>query len=170
MDTRCKNRALVAALAATAAMGTGCPVSAAPVPTMTAAVKHALPSDVQDVRWGWGGGWGGWRGGWGGWRGGWGWGGGAFVGGLVAGGLLGAAIASPYYYGYPSYGYGYGYGAYPYYAAYPYAYTYGYPYGGYYGGYGYGYPYAGLGYGYLLDTRYGRGSRSGHRGTYVRHY
>jgi hypothetical protein len=50
-----------------------------------------------------------WRGGWGwGWRGGWGWGPGPFV----AGAVVGAAVAAPYYYGYY------------------------YPYGPYYGGYG----------------------------------
>ena len=38
------------------------------------------------------------------WRGrGWGWGGGAFVGGLAAGALIGGAIAAPYYYGSPYY-------------------------------------------------------------------
>ena len=56
-------------------------------------------------------------------------GGGAFIGGLAAGAIIGGALASPYYYG----GYGYGYGYRPYY-------------GGYYGGYASPY-YAGYGYG-----------------------
>ena len=51
----------------------------------------------------------GWHGGWG-WRGGWGWGPGPFVAGAVAAGIVGAAVAAPYYYG--GYGYGYGPGAY----------------------------------------------------------
>ncbi len=50
----------------------------------------------------WGGGWGGY-----GWRGGWGWGPGPFV----AGAVVGAALAAPYYYGYGPY---YPYGPYPY--------------------------------------------------------
>ena len=116
-----KNRALAAVLGGTTAIAGAGSASAAPVLTSTAALKRAQPSDVQNVRWGWGG---------------------AFFGGLVAGGLIGAAIARPYYgygygygyYGYPSYAYGgypYGYGySYPYYS-----YGYGYPYGGYYGGY-----------------------------------
>lgn len=121
---------LVAALSVAGAMSLASyvPVQAAPITPLSAAAKP----NVQDggsaiqVRWG------GWRGGWGG---GWGWG----VGALAAGALVGAAIASPYYYGgyYPSYGYGYpsyGYG-------YP-SYGYGYPYGyarAYYPSYGYGY-------------------------------
>jgi hypothetical protein len=56
------------------------------------------------------------------WRRGWGWGGGAFLGGLAAGAIIGGALASPYY------GYPYGYGYYPaYYGGY-----YPYSYGGYY--------------------------------------
>ena len=148
-----KNRALAIGLAGTTAITVVCSASAAPVLTSTAALKQALPSDVQDVRW---------------------WGGGAFFGGLVAGGLIGAAIARPDYYGYPAYGYGYGYAypAYGYgYAPYAYSspyysYSYGYPYGGgYYGG-GYyggwrGYGYGGRGVGW-------RGG--GWRGAYVGHY
>ena len=63
----------------------------------------------------------------------WGWGVGA---GVVAGAIVGSAIArSSYYYGgYPSYGYGYGYPAYSYgYAPYGYA-------PAYYGGYAYAPP------------------------------
>ena len=58
-------------------------------------------SSTADARWG-----GGWGGGGYGWRGGWGWGPGPFVAGALAAGVVGAAVASPYYYG--------GYGAYPY--------------------------------------------------------
>jgi len=63
----------------------------------------------------------------------WGWGVGA---GVVAGAIVGSAIArnSYYYGGYPSYGYGYGYPAYSYgYAPYGYA-------PAYYGGYAYAPP------------------------------
>src|ERR1051326_8266926 len=127
-----KNRALAIGFAGTTAITVVCSASAAPVLTNTAALKQALPSDVQGVRWGWGGG--------------------AFFGGLLAGGLIGAALAQPYYYGYgyPAYGYGYGYAPYyyPYAYSYPaYSYSYGYPYGGYggyYGGWrGYGYGWRG---------------------------
>ena len=99
MNTRSwKSRAMAVVVAGATAIAGAFSASAAPVLTNTAAVKQALPGDVQNVRWGW--------------RGGWGWGGGAFVGGLVAGGLIGAAISRPYY-GYPGYyGYGYGYGGY----------------------------------------------------------
>src|SRR5215472_16020480 len=58
-----KRHAFAAVLAGTA-IAAACSASAAPVLTSTAAVKQALLSDVQDVRWGRGGGW---RGGWGGW-------------------------------------------------------------------------------------------------------
>src|SRR5689334_8482073 len=131
MNTRSwKSRAMAIVVAGATAIAGALPASAAPVLTNTAAVKQALPGDVQNVRWGW--------------RGGWGWGGGAVVGGLIAGGLVGAALARPYYgygYGYPSYyGYGYGYG----YS--PYAYGYSYPY--YSDGYGYPYGYSSYGYGY----------------------
>jgi len=115
-----KNRTLAAVLAGTTAIAAACSASAAPVLTSTAALKQALPSDLQDVRWR----------------------GGAVFGGLVAGGLIGAAIARPYYDGYPTYGYGYGYGYGPYYDVPPspyYCYSCIYPWGGYYGGYsGYG--------------------------------
>jgi len=44
----------------------------------------------------------------------WGWGPGAVVSGVIAGAVVGSAIASrPYYYPYGYYGYGYGYGSYP---------------------------------------------------------
>jgi hypothetical protein len=155
MNTRSwKSRAMAVVVAGATAIAGAVPASAAPVLTNTAAVKQALPGDVQNVRWGWRGGWGG----------------GAFFGGLVAGGLIGAAFARPYYYGYPGYyGYGYGYGyspyaygySYPYYSdgyAYPYSYGYGYPSGGYYGG------------GYYGGWR-GYGLRGyGWRGAHVRHY
>jgi len=61
------------------------------------AIKNAVPASVEIVQWrrGWGGG------GWG-YRRGWGWGG---VGaGLVAGAVIGSALASPYY-GYDPYYY-----------------------------------------------------------------
>ena len=91
------------------------PVQAAPLTALSAAAKPvAQDSGAIQVRWG----------GWGGWHGG---GIGFGIGALAAGALIGAAIASPYYYG----GYG-GYGGY--YGGYP-SYSYGYPYG--YGGYGY---------------------------------
>jgi hypothetical protein len=114
------------------------PAQSAPLTGLSAAAKpDAQQSNAVQVRYGgWGGGWrgGGWGGGWrgggwgGGWRGGgWGW-------GLAAGAVVGAAIASPYYYGggyYPYAGYGYGYPAYGY-ADYGYA-------AGYYPAYSYGY-------------------------------
>jgi hypothetical protein len=70
----------------------------------TAGIKNAAPPIVETVRWG-----------------GWGW---SVGGGLLAGAVIGGALAAPYYrdpyygYGYPYYGYGYGY---------PYYYGYGYP-------------------------------------------
>ena len=111
------------AAAATVALGvTSFASAASAIPLDNAlAMKSAVPSNVETVRWG--GGWGG-RG-WGG-RG-WGWGVG---GGLLAGAVIGGALAAPYYgYGYPYYGYGYGY---PYYSGYPYPYRYGYARYGYY--------------------------------------
>jgi hypothetical protein len=101
-----KRLAHAAALVGAIALGSAYSSSAAPVLSNTAAVKDAAPGDVIDVR-----------------------NGGAFFGGLVVGGLIGSAIARPYYYPYPYYGY-YGY-PYPYY---------GYPYGYYPRYYGY-YPY-----------------------------
>ena len=75
----------------------------------------------------------------------WGWGVGA---GIVAGAIIGSAIArnSYYYGGYPAYSYGYGgYPAYSYgYGGYP-AYSYGY---GGYPAYSYGYGYPAYSYGY----------------------
>ena len=140
-------RALAAALVGALAIGAGYHASAAPVLSNTAAVKDALPSSTVDVRY--------YR------RGG------AFFGGLVIGGLLGAVISRPYYYGYPGYGYGYGYGyAYPAYSYPYYPYAYGYPaysYGGY-GGYGYRYGGLGYGRGYV-----GRGYVAHRLGGHVRH-
>jgi hypothetical protein len=87
--------------------------SMASMPTAVAAIKTAPSTDAIDVRWGW-------------WPG---------IGVGIGLGLLGAAIASPYYYGYP-YAYGYPYGYAGYYGGYGYPYGsyggYGYPYGGYY--------------------------------------
>ena len=95
-----------ALLSGTIVIATGHATSAGPVPTSTAAVKQALTSDVVTARH----------------RGNTG----AFVGGLVVGGILGAAIAGrhyydgPYYYPYAYYDYPYGYPAYA-------PYNYGYP-------------------------------------------
>jgi hypothetical protein len=149
MDTRSwKSRAMVVVVAGATAIAGALPASATPVPTNTAALKQALPADVQDVRWR---------------------GGGAFFGGLVVGGLLGAAFARPYYYGYPGYYYGYGYSPYAYGYAYPYySYGYGYPYGGYYyGGYYGGWRGYGWG-GYGWRGHAWRGAHVGHR-AHVRH-
>jgi len=52
------------------------------------AIKNAVSSNIEHVRWGWRGGWG--------WGRGWGWGVGA---GVAAGALIGGALAAPYYYG-----------------------------------------------------------------------
>src|SRR5947209_17196958 len=74
---------------------------------LIAAVSPNLSTTAQARPFGFHGGFG--HGGWG--HGGWGWGG---VGiGLATGALIGAAIASPYGYGYgyPAYEYGYGYPA-----------------------------------------------------------
>jgi hypothetical protein len=142
MNTRSwKSRAMAVGVAGATAIAGALPASAAPVLTNTAALKQALPGDVQDVRWR---------------------GGGFFFGGLLAGGLIGAAIARPYYYGYPAYGYGYGYG----YA--PYAYGYSYP----YYSYGYGYPYVGNYYGgsYYGGNYYGGWRGYGYRGYGYRGY
>lgn len=69
-------------------------VASATPATHALALKNAVPSTVETVRW---------RGGWhGGWHRGWGW------GGFAAGAIIGGALAAPYYYG----------GYYPY--AYPY--------------------------------------------------
>jgi len=86
--------------------------SAAPI--SATGLTNAAPSNVEQVRWGGGGGWGGrgWRGG--GWGGrGWGWGAGGFAAGAIIGGAIAAA---PYYYGGGPYYGGY-YGGGPYYAA-----------------------------------------------------
>ena len=151
MNTRSwKSRAMAVVVAGATAITGAFSASAAPVLTNTAALKQALPGDLQDVRWR-------------------GHGGGAFIGGLVMGGLLGAAFARPYYYGgyygYPAY-YGYGYG-------YPYGYGYSYPYYSYGSGYPYGGYYYGGGYyggwrGYGLRGHAWRGARVGHY-RHVRH-
>src|SRR5215467_5328939 len=54
---------------------------AAPV-TNGSAIRNATPSTVETVRWGWG----------------------APAAAFVAGGLIGGALAAPYYYGYGGYG------------------------------------------------------------------
>ncbi|MGY3529085.1 hypothetical protein [Bradyrhizobium sp. USDA 4452] len=106
-------------LASTVGIGVS---QAAPLPTNIAAMKSAVDNDAVQVRWG-----GGWRGGWGyrGWRGGYGGWGYRGWGAAAAGAIVGGAIASSAYSGYPYYG-GYGYGS----------------------GYGYCPPGAGYGYGY----------------------
>ena len=71
---------------------------AAPV-TNGSAIRNATPSTVETVRWGWG----------------------APAAAFVAGGLIGGALAAPYYYGYgPYYGAPYAYYPGPYYPG-PYA-------------------------------------------------
>jgi hypothetical protein len=116
------------------------PAQAAPNTPLSAMAKAHDNGAVQ-VRYGWGGGWRGWG------PRGWGWGAGA----LATGALVGAAVATPYYYG-SDYGGGY----YPYYEApapYPYdAYA---VYGGYYPAYGYYRPYAPAPYYYGVPTYYG---------------
>jgi hypothetical protein len=112
---------IAATLSFVGALSLACygPAQSAPLTGLSAAAKPgAQQIDTVPVRFGgWGGGW---RGG--GWGGGWGWG----LGALAAGALVGAAIATPYYYGgyYPYAGYDYPYYGY---AAYP-----AYGYGGYY--------------------------------------
>jgi hypothetical protein len=109
MSTRLFTRTLATgALAVTLVGGAVSSSHAIPLP-VTSAHQIAGPAPTQQVYWR-GGGWG-WRGGWGGGYG-WGWRrpgfGGAFAAGAIVGGALGlatAAAASPYAYGYPSYGY-----------------------------------------------------------------
>ncbi|WP_372482615.1 hypothetical protein [Bradyrhizobium ivorense] len=94
-------------LASTIGIGAG---RAAPLPTNVAAMKGMVDNGVVEARWGgWGGGW---RGGWGyrGWRGGYGGWGYRGWGAAAAGAIVGGAIASSAYGGYPYYGGGYGYG------------------------------------------------------------
>jgi len=124
--------------------------AAAPLPTNVATMKAAVGDDIAQVHW----------------RGrGWGWGG----GGLLAGAIIGGAIASSAPYGYygggPYYGGGYGYGpgyGYGYAPAY-YGYGPSYGYGGYYArpryyGYPAYRPYYGPRYGYYRPYRaYHRG-------------
>ena len=88
MNTRSwKSRAMAVVVAGATAIAGALPASAAPVLTNTAALKQALPATCRMCAGGAAG---------------------FFFGGLLAGGLIGAAIARPYYYGYPGYGYGYG--------------------------------------------------------------
>ena len=119
-----------AALLVIGAMSLGVPAIAAPVTSLSAAAKPmAQESNLVQVRFG------GWHGGWGGWHGRGGWHGGrGFPAGALAGALIGAAIAVPYYGGgyYPYYDDDYGYPALPY--GYP-AHYYGYA-PGYYPDYG----------------------------------
>jgi hypothetical protein len=72
-----------------ASAGALSPASAAPIGQPLAMTGSASAAPVEQVRW-YG-------------RRGWGWGGGAFVGGLAAGAIIGGAIAAPYYYGSPYY-------------------------------------------------------------------
>ena len=106
-----------AALLMIGAMSLGVPAIAAPVTSLSAAAKPmAQESDLVQVRFG---GWGGWHG-----RGGW-HGGRGFPAGALAGALIGAAIAAPYYSGgyYTYYDDDYGYPAAPFgYPAIPYGY------------------------------------------------
>ena len=144
-------RLLVAALVAVVVPSFASIAAAAPV-NGAFAIKNAMPSNVESVRYwggGWRGGWGGWRGGWGGWRGGWGWG-----GGLAAGAIVGGLLAAPYYYG--------GYSPY-YYSGYAPYYGGGYGYGPYYGGSGY---YVDRG-SYYDDGGYAGGYGGGYAGRYA---
>ena len=138
-------RLLAAALVAVAVPSFTSIAAAAPV-NGALALKNAMPSQVESVRY-WGGGW---RGGWGGWRGGWGY----YGAGIAAGAIVGGLLAAPYYYG--------GYS--------PYYYT---GYAPYYGG-GYA-PYYGGGYyvdrgGYYGDGGYAGGYRGGYAGGYAGGY
>lgn len=121
--SRLSKIAVVGLMASAATVTSLAPASAAPLSSPMGLQTAAAPS-VETVQYRrWGPGWG-WRGG------GWGWRGGGFVPGVIAGGIIGGAIASaaqPYGYG----GYG-GYGGYD--PGYGYAYAPGYSYGS---GYGY---------------------------------
>ena len=95
MSIRLSTLALIGGAGLAAAIGPlAAPAAAMPV---SHALKDAAPSAVETVRWG---------------RGGWGWGVG---GGLLAGAIVGGALASPYYYG--GYPYAYYPGPYPAYPA-----------------------------------------------------
>lgn len=145
--------AIVCAFTGALTAGTVGSAGAAPLPTNVEAMKAVSAGNTVQVQW---------RGGWG-YRRGWGWGGAGA--GLIAGALIGGAIASSawgygpyggyyggpygYYGGGPYYGYPvYGYAPRPYY--YPRYVSYGYrPYYGGYGYYGRPYrPYWGYRYGY----------------------
>jgi hypothetical protein len=100
--TRTTLRFAAAALgiATTGALGLAVPVHAAPVPTSIAAVNSAATGGPSNVQYRY------YRGGryWGGYRRGWGWGRpGYFGAGVVAGAVVGSALAAPYYYGPPAY-------------------------------------------------------------------
>ncbi len=103
MSTRTMKRTIAAGVAAALAIAAATPSWAAPVPSNTAALKSAMPSQATDVRY--------FR-----HRG---FGPGLVFGGLALG-LAGAALASPYYYDAPAYAYGPGYDYAPGYAYAPY--------------------------------------------------
>src|SRR5262245_50406913 len=88
---------MAAALIAVAVPSFAGSASAAPAGGAMA-IKNAATSNIETVRWGWGG-----RG----WGRGWGWG---LGGGLAAGAIIGGALAAPYYYGGGYYGGPYYYG------------------------------------------------------------
>ena len=115
-----KNTALALGLSGAIALSAATPLSAAPVPSATLALKGSTPDHTTPVYW----------------RGRWGWGGGLLAAGLAAG-FIGAAATAAYggYYPYPAYAYPYPAYAYAAYPAYPVApYHYARPYwGGYYG-------------------------------------
>ena len=103
-----KNTALALGLSGAIALAATTPLSAAPVPSVSLALKAAAPDHTTTVYW----------------RGRWGWGGGLVAAGVAAG-VIGAAATAAYggYYPYPPY-------AYPTYAYPAYAnpvYTYTYP-------------------------------------------
>jgi hypothetical protein len=102
-----KNTALALGLSGAIALAATTPLSAAPVPSATLAMKASAPDHTTPVYW----------------RGRWGWGGGLLAAGLAAG-FVGAAATAAYggYYPYPAYAYpapAYVYPAYPAYPAYP---------------------------------------------------
>src|SRR5262245_22812805 len=138
MSKAFKNTALALRLSGAIALAATTPLSAAPVPSATLAMKASAPDHTTPVYW----------------RGRWGWGGGLFAAGVAAG-FIGAAATAAYggYYPYPAYAYpGYAHPAYTYaYPAYSVApYYYARPeWGGGYWGRPYAQPYGGYGrYGY----------------------
>jgi len=116
MMTRIPTATILLGLLGALTLATAAPTWAAPVPSSTAAVKAAAPIPTIEARYvrhhyvsrGFGPG--------------------AAIGGLALG-LAGAALAAPYYYGYPGYAYGPGYYYGPGYEPGPYSYgaTFGYP-------------------------------------------